>query len=217
MRKHTVQRARNLRQIQGVDEQARVLDLPAAAGAHEAPKLRFFGAIPLRRLPLEGAEDPELALGVDDVFHGSDTERADQLVLEVRDTDVEAEWFHGSASEVGAEAGPLESTLEIAFLSGVTEAGQSDVEPPRTETVQEASDCLRTADRHNRSSLGVKVPASARGERLERCLVADAFDQHDRTSEEGLGRLGSGETVERRRSWHESESVPTGVRARRMR
>jgi hypothetical protein len=39
MSKYTVHRPRHFSEIQRVDEQGRVLDLPAAAGAHEAPKL----------------------------------------------------------------------------------------------------------------------------------------------------------------------------------
>ena len=44
MGKETVQRARHLGQIQRIDKQGRVLELPAAVGAHEAPELLLIGA-----------------------------------------------------------------------------------------------------------------------------------------------------------------------------
>ena len=119
--------------MQRVDEQARVSDLPASATTHEAPKLLLSGPSLPRRLPLEGAERSKLTLGVEDLFHGGDTERADQLILQVCDAHVETERFHIGATEVGAEAGPLETAPEVTFLSGVTEARQSDIKPLRTK------------------------------------------------------------------------------------
>jgi hypothetical protein len=55
--------------------------------------------------------------------------------------------------------------------------------------MQEPPDRLRTPDRHDRDALGIEVPASASGERLEGALVAEPFDEHDGT------RLLHGETV----------------------
>ena len=91
----------------------------------------------------ECSERCQVTLGVDDPFHGGGTEGADQLVLEVRHAYVETESFHLGASEVGADAGPLEAASEVAFLGGVTQTRQSDVGPVRAEQVQEASDVLR--------------------------------------------------------------------------
>jgi hypothetical protein len=119
--------------MQRVDEQARVSDLPASATTHEAPKLLLSAPSLPRRLPLEGAERSKLTLGLEDLFHRGGTERADQLILQVCDTHVETERFHIGASEVGAEAGPLETAPEVAFLSGVTQARQSEIKPLRTK------------------------------------------------------------------------------------
>ena len=118
--------------MQRVDEQARVSDLPASATTHEAPKLLLSGPSLPRRLLLEGAERSKLTLGVEDLFYGGGTERADQLILRSA-THVETERFHFGATEVGAEAGSLETAPELTFLSGVTEARQSDIKPPRTK------------------------------------------------------------------------------------
>jgi hypothetical protein len=119
--------------MQSVDEQARVSDLPASATTHEAPKLLLSGPSLPRRLLLEGAERSKLTLGVEDLFHGGDTERADQLILQVCDAHIETERFHIGATEVGAEAGPLDTVAELTFLCGVTQARQSDIKPLRTK------------------------------------------------------------------------------------
>jgi len=129
--------------MQRVDQQARVSDLPASAATHEAPKLLVGGPSLPRGLLLEGAERSELTLSVEDRFHGGGTERADQLILQVCHAHVETERFHIGATEVGAEAGPLETAPEVAFLSGVTEARQPDIKPLRTEEIQEAADIRR--------------------------------------------------------------------------
>jgi hypothetical protein len=194
MSKYTVQRARHSGEIERVDEQTRVADLPAAAAAHEAPKLLLIGPSLPRRLLLEGAEGSKVPLGVYDLFHGGGTESADQLVLQVGDAHVETESFHVGASEAGAEAGPLETAPEVALLSGVAEARQPNVKPLRTVQIQKAADGVRSPNWHNRHALGVKVPTSALSQRFERTLVADPFHEHDRTCEEGLGRAGAGGT-----------------------
>jgi len=51
----------------------------------------------------------------------------------------------------------------------------------RAESIEEPSDALRAAHRHDRDVLGVEVAATALRERLERDLVARPFDQHDRS------------------------------------
>ena len=105
--------------------------------------------------------------------------RPDQLVLQVCNAHVEAEPLHLGACEVGAESSPLEPAPEVALLSDIAEAGDLDVEPVRAELVQNPADGLRPTDRHDRNALGVEITAMALGERLERALVADPFDEHD--------------------------------------
>src|SRR5207247_3363272 len=122
-----------------------------------------------------------VALGLEKGLDGGGTESADQLVLQVCDTDVEAQPFHVGASEVRAEAGPLETAAEDLLLACVTETGQPRVRSLRAEPSQEAPDRLRTSDRHDGDALAVEIPAMARSEGLERDLVADSFDEHDRT------------------------------------
>jgi virginiamycin B lyase len=178
--KHPVERPRHLGEIERLDEQARVADLPAAAAAHEPSQLlRRRPSLP-RGLLLEGAERSKLALSVDDLFHGGGAEGADQLVLEVGETREEPEPLHLLANEAGAEARPLEAAPEVAFLSSVVETRQPEVEPLRAEPLQEPGDRLRAPDRHDRDALGGEIPAAALGERFDRALVADPFDEHDR-------------------------------------
>jgi len=81
MSKHHVKWPRHSGEIQRVDEQGCVSDLPAAAAAHEAPKLLLSGPSLPRRLLLEGAEGSKVSLNINDLFHARGTESADQLVL----------------------------------------------------------------------------------------------------------------------------------------
>lgn len=159
--KYTVQRPRHLGEIQRVDEQGRGLDLPAAVGAEEAPELLLTGPSLPCRLLLEGAERFKVTLSIDDPFYGAGTEGADQLVLQVGNAHVETESFHIGASEVRAEACPLETALEVALLRGITEARQSDVKPLRAEEIQEASNVLRTPDWNDGDALSIKIPTTA--------------------------------------------------------
>ncbi len=134
-----------------------------------------------RRLLLKSAEGSKVSLSVGYLLHAGYTESADQLVLQVFDAHVEPEPLHIGASEVGAEAGAFETAPELALLCGVTEARKSDVESLWPEQIQEAFDCLRTADGHNGNALGVEISTAPLGERLERAFVADPFDEDDRT------------------------------------
>jgi hypothetical protein len=106
--------------------------------------------------------------------------RTDELVLQVCNAHVETEPFHLDASQLGAEAGALETTPEVAFLAGVTKAGEADVEPLGSVLTQEPPDCLRAANRHDGDALGFEIPATALSQRFDCVPVADSFDQHDR-------------------------------------
>jgi len=181
VRKNTVQRPRHVAEIERLDEQSRVVDLPAAAGAHEAPKLGFGGQPSPGRLVLQSAKRSQVSLSADNPFDGGGSEGADQLILEICVAHVETEAFRVGAAEMSAEAGALEGAPEVVLLRGVAEARQSDVQPSRAETFQRVSDPLGTADRHDGHALIGKIPPTALGHRFERALVADPFDEHDRT------------------------------------
>jgi len=180
MSQDTIERPRHARELQRVDQQPRVPDLPAAVGAEEAPKLLLAAPSLPGRLLLERAERSKLTLGLDDLFHTGGTKAADQLVLQVGDAHIEPEGFHVGATEVGADAGPLQTAPEVALLAGVTQARQSEVQPPRTEQLQEVSEVPGTAHWHNSNALGGKISTTALSQRLERDLVADPLNKHDR-------------------------------------
>jgi hypothetical protein len=177
---YTIERPRHARELQRVDQQPGVPDLAAAVGADEAPKLLLAGPSSPGRLLLERAERSKLALSLDNLFHTGGTQAADQLVLQVGDAHMEPERFQLGATEVGAEAGPLQTAPEVALLTGVTQARQPEVQPSRTEQLQEVSDVPRTAHRHDGNALSGEIATTARGERLERDLVAAPLNQHDR-------------------------------------
>ncbi len=189
MGEHTVERPRHAPELERHDEQAGVADLPPRAAAQVAPELLFdWPSSPLGLL-LQCAERSEVTLCLDDLFHRCGAKCADQLVLEVCLAHVEPQPFHVTTREVGAEPGTLEPAAEIAFLFCVAEAGQLHVESLRAESMQEPPDRVRASDRHDGDTLGVEVAAAALGERFDRALVAETFDEHD-----GTGLL-HGETV----------------------
>ncbi len=134
-----------------------------------------------RRLLLEGAEGPKLALGVDDLFHHCGTESADQLVLQIRDAHGETERFQLVARRIEAEAGPLETPPEVVLLTGIAEAREPEITTLRAEQFQITLDRLRAPDWHDRNAFGCEVPTTPLSERLERDLVAHPFDEHHRT------------------------------------
>jgi hypothetical protein len=68
----------------------------------------------------------------------------------------------------------------VGLLTGVTQARQPDVQAPRTEQLQEVSDVPGTAHWHHGNALSGKIATTARSERLERGLVADPLNEHDR-------------------------------------
>ena len=179
MGEYPVERPRHLAEIERLDEEARVADLPPAAAAHEAPKLLLGGPPFPRRLLLEGAEGPKVSVRFDDLLDSRGTERADQLILQIRDAHVEAQPFHVGTSEAGAESGPIETAPELALLCVVVETRHLDVMPLRPVQLEELSDRLGASDRNDGNALCVKVAAAALGERFERDLVADSFDEHD--------------------------------------
>jgi hypothetical protein len=131
-------------------------------------------------LLLERAKRAEVAVRVENVFDGRGAERADQLVLQIRDADEEAQALDVDAREIAPEAGALEPTPNVALLGDVVETGQLSVEPARPERAQEPTDRLRAADRHDGHALCGEVPVTTLGQSLDGDLVADPFDQHDR-------------------------------------
>src|SRR5687767_1072231 len=86
MSKQAIERTRHVREVQRVDQQPPVADLPAGSRTHEAVELRGRGLTPVCRLPLEDAERTELAFGIENLLDSGRAEGADQLVLEVDDT-----------------------------------------------------------------------------------------------------------------------------------
>jgi ubiquinone/menaquinone biosynthesis C-methylase UbiE len=179
VREHSVEGARHLAEIERFDQEACVADLPPATAAHEAPELLGMRPSLPRRLLLEGAEGPELSLGLDDPLHRGGAQRPDQLVLQVGDADVEAQPLHLGAGEIRAEPCPLETPSELALFRGVAESRQRHVEPLRAEALEALPDRLRPADRDDGDPLGLEVPATPFRERLEGLLVARSFDQND--------------------------------------
>jgi hypothetical protein len=149
-------------------------------GADEAPKLRLAAPSLPGRLLLERAERSKLTLSRDGLFHTGSIKAADQLVLQVGHAHIEPECLQVGPTEVEAEAGPLQTAPDVALLTGVTQARQPGVQAPRTEQLQEASDIAGTAHWRHGTALSGKLATTALSQRLERDLVADPLNKHDR-------------------------------------
>lgn len=106
----------------------------------------------------------------------------DQFLLQVVDTDEEPEPFHLLSTARRPKTGGFHAVLEEAFLADIAQSadrygGIGPAEPP-----EEAGRCLGAADGDDRDPLDREITPVALGERLERDLVADPLDQHDRAS-----------------------------------
>src|SRR5262249_14433479 len=126
------------------------------AAPHEATELVLAGTAPPRRLFLQRAETVNVTFGLENLLDGRRTERADQLVFEVLDANVEAELLHVRACQVGSEPGAFQRPSEVLFLTRVAESGDGDVR----EVLQEAADRVRAAHRQYRDSLACEITAS---------------------------------------------------------
>ena len=73
-------------EFQRAHQQRRVIDLPAAAGAHKSPKPRLIGLSALRRLLLKGPERGEITFVGQDLFNCRDAKGPNQFGLQFRHT-----------------------------------------------------------------------------------------------------------------------------------
>ena len=178
----TVERPGHPVEIERLDEHRRGLDLPAPLRPEKASQLLLGGSSSPLRLVLEGAERFKLPLGLDDVFDDGGPEGSNQFVLEVGDADIETESLHVAAREVGPEARPLETALEVALFSGVAQAGQSEAQPLGAESPQEASNVRRATHGHDGNASSVEMVTATGGEGFEGKLVANPLNKDD-----GLG------------------------------
>jgi len=108
-----------------------------------------------------------LALGLDQLLDPAGAERADQLVLQVRDAD-----------EV--RASPVQAAAEIALFALVTQTGEADAVSGRAEQVREVRDVGGAAHRDHEDAFGGQVTPGPFGHSLHSGLVAHPFHQHHR-------------------------------------
>ncbi|HEY8316721.1 MAG TPA: hypothetical protein VIG35_07645 [Gaiellaceae bacterium] len=170
-----------MRKIERVDEQPRVQGFPPGPGSQKSSQLGLNLPSLLCGLFLERAERVEIALRLKDRFDRGCAEGTDQLDLQVRLADVEAELLHVSAIQGGAEAGPFECAPEVLLVARVAQACEPDLGRARSRELEVPADALRAADRHDADAFGIEASASTQRERFERTLVAHALDEDDRS------------------------------------
>src|SRR5437764_8835188 len=94
-----VERPRHVGEIECFDYVACIADLSTAAAPHEAAELLLERLSTPLGLLLQRAQPSEISVCLDHVQYDRWAKGADQLVLEVRDTDVKTERLHLGARE----------------------------------------------------------------------------------------------------------------------
>ena len=103
----------------------------------------------LGRLLLENAERGEITVLGKDLFDPSDTERSDQLILEIGVADEEVVIFQITDGGGVPHTRRLESLLEETHLGQVAQSGKADVLSGRTVPPEEMPDIRRTVHRQD--------------------------------------------------------------------
>src|SRR5215472_2298472 len=179
---HGVERIRQPVEIHRPGEQAPVPELAPGTAAQEPPQLCPVGLTAPFRLPLQAAERAEISLRLNERFNPGRADRADQLVLQILDADVESQSLHVGPRPGRADTGARQTAPDDVLLADVAQAGQSEASSSRTELPQVARDRVRATYRQDYHALRAQVPAAACGKRLDRDLVADALDKQDSLS-----------------------------------
>jgi hypothetical protein len=182
-----VEWSRDTLEIEGIDEVAGVADLATSAGTDEPPKLFVGGAAAPRRHLLELAEALEITVGADDFFDRRHAERADQLVLQIRDAYVEPELLHLLTTEVGAQTAALKRLAKDRHLAGIAESREPEAIPPRAEFLEEPSDAVRSSERNDPDPRPSEVESPPLSQRFDRDLVTYAFNDHERAGVIAIG------------------------------
>lgn len=180
MGEDAVERPGNVVEVERVDEEAGVPDLPPAAAAHEPAKLLLGGAIAPRRHLLKRPKPVEIVVSPKDLLDPRRTERAYQLLLQIGDADEEAEPLHVRARELGAQTGALECPAEDPLLAGVAETREPRAVLACTDLLEERPDAMRASEARDPNARGFKVDAAPLGQRFDCDLVTLPFDHHDR-------------------------------------
>jgi hypothetical protein len=175
MREQQVQRSRNAVEVERLDHQRRVSDLPGTA-SEEAPKLSLDRSVVPLRLLLEGSERRELSARLEHRLDAGGAERPDQLALEIGLADEEAERLEVLARAGRPDAPALERPSEWHKLANVAKTRRSHAV---REIAQEPADRVGSSDRQDLHILGGEVAPEPTRERLDRSLVARAFDEYD--------------------------------------
>ena len=79
-----------------------------------------------------------------------------------------------------SQPGLLKTSSEEVRLALVAHPGQLDVPPCGTEQCQEPPNVRRSTHRHDGDALVAQVPSASDRQGLERIVVTQSLDEHDR-------------------------------------
>jgi hypothetical protein len=122
----------------------------------------------VRGLFLERPERAQISVLREHAPHSFRANRPSQLVLEVPRAGVEPGALEASAVLAS------QRTQEVTLLADVVETSDEHL----TVLPEEARQIPIAAHRHDGDTLGVEIPATAPGERLDGAAIARSFDEH---------------------------------------
>jgi len=180
-----VQRTGDATGFDGLNQKAGEPKISPGLAPEESMELVVGGTPPPFRLFLERSEGSELALRFNNRYDVLRTDRTNQLVLEIFDTDVKSQARHLGRGLRIADSGPNQPSTKGFGCIGIAEASQDQLLSDWSELSCVSRYCLRAADRENNDPFSVQIPPPADRKCFDSNLIADSLNQDD-----GPRRLG---------------------------
>jgi hypothetical protein len=140
----------------------------------------------LCRLHLETPERTDLALCGDDLLDRCRPERTDHFVFKVLAASIEPEALGIASTRSRDQHACRYRAQKVSFFGKVVQARQPQPKPLHAKADGKRVRVRGAPDRQNDDAHGLEVQPNAGSQRLDRGLVAPAFDKHDRAGS-GLG------------------------------
>ena len=180
------ERPRQRSEVERSDKQWRVMDLAATSSTHEPPEPGVVRLPLLRGLLLKNPERREITLLGKDLLDPRDTERPNQLVLEIGIADEEVLVLQIADGGGVPHTDRIESFVEETHLGQIAQPGYPYVQPGRTVAPEKMTDVSRSVHRKNGNAFGPQITIAPRRQCHHRTLIADSFDENHRR---GIDRL----------------------------
>jgi hypothetical protein len=169
-------------QVQRENEQAGAAQLAPCACTQEPAKLIAKASIPPLSLLLKRTKRSQVLLFGKNGFDDIRTHRANELVFQIAVADEEPLLLEISTSQGRPVTSPRQGTAEMLFFGCVTQTTDAQSTAVGSETSKESRYRMSASDGYDDNSLLHKVSALKICQRLDRNLIADTLNQHNRTA-----------------------------------